>query len=360
MSKDIFQPHTIAFKGADGCDSIVTALEPLPITGNVNITTAGLALDSSVQAIATAIQAGINITGSIWFDPTVSPPIYYVRRESADQDGDTIVISWLTPAGAVATPNISNLQAVSNAQNIASQNVSYLATSGGTGYSQNDVLVHAFGIDTQLAIPIVLYSIWLNINTGLVMAGAPTGGTYTRIITATAIDQTTPGSTDSVTVKPSGVGVPLTITRTVDGNAYTAGDVLGGSVSAGGAVQTLANIGVAGKLLTILDINLLIEVAAIPSGMTNFTLELYNAAPASNLGDNAAWTLASNDWSSYLGYIDLVAPVVRGGCLYSTNLAINKTVLLSSANLYFYLKTNGGYTPSSGAVKLLQVNALVL
>jgi hypothetical protein len=178
-------------------------------------------------------------------------------------------------------------------------------------------------------------------------------------IVPVSIDQTTPGTTDSITTKPTGVGLNITLTRTSDTNAYAAGDVIG-SATGSSAIQTLSNIGIAGKLLTILDVNFMIQVAAIPSGMTSFTMELYNAAPASALGDNAPWTLLTGDWANYLGYIDLGTPLVRGGCLYAQNIGINKTVLLTTANLYFYLKTNSGYTPSSAGVKVINVRATSL
>jgi hypothetical protein len=178
----------------------------------------------------------------------------------------------------------------------------------------------------------------------------------TALIGKVGIDQTTPGTTESVTTKPTGVGLNNSLTRTSDTNAYLAGDVIGPATGST-AIQTLSNIGIAGKLLTIMDVNFMVQVAAIPSGMTSFTLELYNAAPASALGDNAPWTLTSGDWANYLGYIDLGSPAVRGGCLYIQNIGINKTVLLTSSNLYYYLKTNTGYTPTSAGVKLIYVRA---
>ena len=166
------------------------------------------------------------------------------------------------------------------------------------------------------------------------------------------------GINGAAKIAPSGNGVNSTIIRPADVLPYIAGDVQGLSVASTAAMILPTNVDHLGGLLSIMDVELMIQLAAIPVGMTSFALELYSATPPSALADNAPWTLTSNDWPYYLGYIEIGTPVVRGGCLYVQNIALNKTVLLTSSNLYYYLKTNGGYTPISASVALLNIRAV--
>lgn len=151
----------------------------------------------------------------------------------------------------------------------------------------------------------------------------------------------------------------LSITRPGDTAIYAAGDVVGISTSAGGAVLTLTNIGSSSSGIIITDLLLIIEVAAIPSGMTSFNLHLYNASPASNLGDNAPFVFAAADVANYLGTIGISQPAVFGSYLMVRLTGINfKCTMPAGTSLYAYLQTVGGYTPTSGAVKLLDVEAI--
>jgi len=139
---------------------------------------AGAATDTSVQAITAAIKATVNISGSVWFDPTTTPPTYYVRRESVNESTGAVTVAWFTPSGASASPTISNLSPVSNAAAIVNETLVYTATGAGTGYSIGDVLIHGYGVDTAASTPSVVYSIWLNATTGLVLASAPSSANY--------------------------------------------------------------------------------------------------------------------------------------------------------------------------------------
>ena len=174
----------------------ITTLPSLPagansigsVTANIG-TTNGLALDSSVQALITALKATINISGTVWYDPTTNPVTYYVRTESVNEGTGAISVTWQTPSGTTATPTVTNLVAVSNSENISSQSVTYTATAGGTGYASGDVLVHCFGIDTAITTPVLAYSFWFNAgpSANAVLASAPTGGTYVSVTQAVSI-----------------------------------------------------------------------------------------------------------------------------------------------------------------------------
>jgi hypothetical protein len=144
----------------------------------------------------------------------------------------------------------------------------------------------------------------------------------------------------------SAFDVAVSATRPADTTAYTANDVVGPTAAA----LTFASVGVSGAATLITCAQLEIDVSAIPSGMTNFRLYLYNVTPPSALADNAAWDLPSGDRSSFLGYIDLGTPADLGSTLYCEVTNINKQIKLASANVYGYLVTNGAYTPNSASV----------
>lgn len=148
----------------------------------------------------------------------------------------------------------------------------------------------------------------------------------------------------------------VTVTRPADTTAYTAGDVVGATAAA----ITFASIGPAAGHIIITSADLRVDVTAVPSGMTSFRLHLYNATPPSALADNAPWDLPSGDRASYLGYIDLGTPVDLGSTLFvQTPTDFRKELLMgASTSLFGYLVTNGGYTPTSAAVKSIRLNAV--
>jgi hypothetical protein len=180
----------------------------------------------------------------------------------------------------------------------------------------------------------------------------------TNLIGKVGIDQTTPGTTDSVTVKSGTVAVSTSHTRPNDTSAYGAGDVLG-TATGSTAAFTFTGIGAATKVIRITGTRLEIDVAAVPSGMTSFRLHLYNVTPPSALGDNAAWDLPSGDRASYLGYIDLGTPVDVGSTLYIQQSGLDNDFLMgATTSLFGYLVTNGAYTPSASVVKSITLYAM--
>lgn len=146
-----------------------------------------------------------------------------------------------------------------------------------------------------------------------------------------------------------------TVTRPADTTAYTAGDVVGATLAA----IEFRDIGQPGQSIAITDADLRIDVASVPAGMTSFRLHLYNATPPSALADNAAWDLPAGDRLAYLGYIDLGTPVDVGSTLFvQTDGSGSKQIKMgASSSLWGYLVTNGGFTPTSAAVKAIRLNA---
>jgi hypothetical protein len=134
-----------------------------------------------------------------------------------------------------------------------------------------------------------------------------------------------------------------TITRPANTTAYTAGDVVGGAL-------TFASAGpAAGGAVIITGVQLELDISAIPSGMTSFTLYLYNVTPPSATADNGAWDLPSGDRASYLGSINLGSPADLGSTLYIETNNLNKMILTASGSVYGYLVTSAGYTPAANS-----------
>lgn len=135
-----------------------------------------------------------------------------------------------------------------------------------------------------------------------------------------------------------------TVTRPANTTAYTAGDVLGGAIE-------FTNIGPTAGYVMLTSFDLQAYISAVPAGMTNFTLHLYDVTPPSALADNAAWDLPSGDRASYLGYIDLPPMTDRGStCHAQVNQVLQQYKLAAaSTSLFGYLVTNGGFTPAANS-----------
>lgn len=186
--------------------------------------------------------------------------------------------------------------------------------------------------------------------TGIVLAAG------TNLIGKVGIDQTTPGTSDSVTVKSAGHAAAVTITRPADTTAYTAGDAIGDT--AGSAILVFNNLGKSsGGEVVITSVELEADVGALPSGMTSFSLRLYNSAPAA-IADNAAWDLITDDRGKYIGKVTIPTPVDEGSTLFVDNDNINKQITLPAGTLYAVLQTNGAFTPTASAVKTIRIHTI--
>lgn len=179
------------------------------------------------------------------------------------------------------------------------------------------------------------------------------------IIGKVGIDQTTPGTTDSVTTKSKGYASGLvSVTRTNDTNAYAANDVLGPATGSTAAI-TFPTMGPSGGGEIIITSAVLErDASALISGETSYVLHLYSVTPPSALGDNAAFDVPSGDRASYLGSINLGTPVDLGSTLYIATDGINKQITLASGSLFGYLVTVGAYTPVAQAVHRVGLHAV--
>ena len=181
----------------------------------------------------------------------------------------------------------------------------------------------------------------------------------TAVVGKVGIDQTTPGTTDSVSVKSTAYDVAVSLTRTADTNAYAANDVLGAATGSTAAL-TFASMGPSAGAIMITSAELEIDKAAVISGETSYKLYLYNVTPPSALGDNAAFDIPSGDRASFLGRLELGTPVDEGSTLYVQTDGINKQIRLSGTSLFAYLVTTGAYTPASATVHKITLHAVAL
>ena len=171
-------PASLGQKTAAGSLPVVLASDQTTL--NVASSGGSLALDSSIQSLINTIKATKDFSTTIWFDNTVNPPVYYVRREVLDEGAGTFSVTWETPSGSAATPDIGKLVSISNAQQINQQSANYTATGSGAGYVSSDLLVHIYGIDTALSTPAVAYSFWFNASQGTTLSTPPTNDTYSN------------------------------------------------------------------------------------------------------------------------------------------------------------------------------------
>lgn len=148
-----------------------------------------------------------------------------------------------------------------------------------------------------------------------------------------------------VTTATQGYTSAVTVTRPANTTAYTANDVVGATAAA----ITFPSMGPSGGDILVTSVELEIDIASIPSGMTSFRLYLYSVTPPSALADNAAWDFSSGDRASFLGYVDLGTPVDLGSTLYVRADIINAHFKLAATGLFGYLVTNGGFTPASNS-----------
>lgn len=182
--------------------------------------------------------------------------------------------------------------------------------------------------------------------------------TQTAIRTETSVAGAATSDTNPLPTKGVGYKSAITITRPSNATAYTAGDVIGDT--GGSAILSLTSAGPSSGHLLITDVSLLIALAAVPSGMTTFRLELYDVSGTA-IADNAVWDLPSGDRTKYLGSIALGAPIDKGATLFARvdNLAM-RVKLTGGSTLYGQLVTEGAFTPTSAEVYILTVGGVAV
>lgn len=151
---------------------------------------------------------------------------------------------------------------------------------------------------------------------------------------------------DGYYAKSQGGNPGVSITRPDDTTAYTAGDVFG--TSPGTNIEFEDTLPEDSQHFYIVGAKLIYNVNAVISGMSSFTLHLYDSAPTA-IADNTAWTLVTADKDKYLGSIEIDTPVDLGDVLVSHKDSINikRKLLTDSTSIYGILVTDGAFTPGS-------------
>lgn len=147
-----------------------------------------------------------------------------------------------------------------------------------------------------------------------------------------------------------------TVTRPNNTDAYGIGDVIG---TASTSVLKFTGASPLGAGLVIIGVSLQLSIAAVPSGMSNYRLHLYNAEPTA-IADNAAFNLPSGDRAKYLGYISIPVPEDLGDTIRVQNddLAKFLKVTDSAGAIYGVIETRGAYTPAAQTVYTVTIDVL--
>jgi len=122
---------------------------------------------------------------------------------------------------------------------------------------------------------------------------------------------------------------------------YTANDVVGGVLHFKGIPPD--------KELLLTSTKLDYYVAAIPSGMTSATLQLYDRRPGSALADNAPFDIPAGDRVGWVASIALGSVADKGSTLSVETDQNNKHIKSGPEGLYGYIVTTAGYTPAGNA-----------
>ena len=150
----------------------------------------------------------------------------------------------------------------------------------------------------------------------------------------------------TVQARGQGYRSEVVFTRPANVTAYTAGDIIGSTTS---AVHEFTQVGSAGGDVVVFAAELMIDLSAVPSGMSGFRLHLYGTTPTA-ASDNAAFDLPSTDRAAYMGYLDFTTPEDLGSTLFSQARFVYAQAQLTSnsTSLFGELQTVGGFTPTSG------------
>ena len=148
-----------------------------------------------------------------------------------------------------------------------------------------------------------------------------------------------------------------TITRPSNATAYAAGDVVGDT--GGSAIVSLTSAGPSGGFVLVQSVSLVFSDSVVPSGMGAFRIHMYSDSPTA-IADNAAFDLVSGDRDTYMGYIDLPAPLDFGSTIYTQTDYPGRLIKLAAASttLFAEIETRGAYTPVSASTVSLRINTL--
>jgi hypothetical protein len=158
-------------------------------------------------------------------------------------------------------------------------------------------------------------------------------------------------------ISSGGVKSSASFTRPATTPTYSVGDVVGTNPATNLTFDNVSNV--VGGCVFITTASLEIDAAAVISGMSNFRLHLFNAAPTA-IADDAAFNLIAADRYKYLGYIELPTPSDIGDTLWGETSGINKQIQLATASttIYGVLTTNGSYAAVASTISKITLNTI--
>lgn len=149
---------------------------------------------------------------------------------------------------------------------------------------------------------------------------------------------------------PTGLpsGFTGTATFTPSASAYGAGDI----IDVAKEVPLTFSNGVAipsGSLIRVLTTVLKIDQTGLQASEAGYIAHLYSATPPSAQADNALWTLASGDLTTYRGSIALGTPADIGNACFVKTPLIDTDIKLTGTSLFAELVTTPAFTPGAVA-----------
>lgn len=135
------------------------------------------------------------------------------------------------------------------------------------------------------------------------------------------------------------------ITRAANMTIYTASAP---NFDVYGSLFQLQNIGVAGKGIFLSYFEISLNLSAVPSGMTSFTVFLYPTAPTT-IADNNIWTIGSDPVLDPVGFNVSMSLAKGGGKVVGVIKDLNQLFILTSSSLWGYLVTNGAIVPAANS-----------
>ena len=160
----------------------------------------------------------------------------------------------------------------------------------------------------------------------------------------------------SVQARGQGFRSEVQFTRPANTTAYTANDVVGSATS---AIHEFTQVGPRGGDVIVFAAELMVNLTAVPSGMSSFRLHLYSSSPTAIL-DNAAFDLVAADRDAYMGFVEFGTPEDLGSSLFSQARFVYMESQLQSAvtSIWGQLETRGAYTPTSGEGYRLRIRTI--
>lgn len=150
-----------------------------------------------------------------------------------------------------------------------------------------------------------------------------------------------------------------TVTRPADTTAYTSGDLVSNSVTAGSVTPitvTAARVNAGSGLIR----RVRLTTSSTSTTNASFRIHFYKNSPTCTNGDNGAWLTTE---STYIGACDVTIDKVfsdaaKGIGVPNTGVEINFDAGAATQNIYALIEARGAYTPTSAETFTLAVEVI--